>query len=105
MAEGRLTVEVDASLADIVPRYLNRRGEDVAAIRRSLAECDLESARVLGHSMKGSGAGYGFDRVTELGALIESAAASGDGDAVRDAADRLESYLASVDVTYVDEEA
>jgi len=34
----------------------------------------MESLRTFGHNIKGSGGMYGFDRVTELGAKIETAA-------------------------------
>lgn len=95
---------VDASLEDLIPRYLQRRADDVAAIREAIASGDLTSAQSLGHGMKGSGGGYGFDHITEYGARIEHAAAAGQGDAVLEAVDLLEAYLAAVEIVFVDED-
>ena len=37
----------------------------------ALEQSDLETVRVLGHSMKGSGASYGFEGLTTIGASLE----------------------------------
>ena len=88
-----IEVVVESYLEDLVPSYLEHRHEDVAAIRSALEAGDLERARSLGHQMKGSGGGYGFDRVSDIGAAIEAASKRGDADGVGTQTDALADYL------------
>ncbi len=48
--------------------------------------------------MKGSGGGYGFDGITEIGGEIETAAKRRDPVAIRIQADALSRYLARVEI-------
>ena len=91
-------IRVDPELRDLVPGYLTRRREDVVALREALAEDDLATVALRGHKMKGSGAGYGFDRISEIGARLERAAQSGDADEARTRVDELESYLDGIEL-------
>ena len=61
--QGKFVVVVDDDLQDLIPDYLEGRRKDIAAIRSALERDDLESIRSIGHKMKGSGGGYGFDRL------------------------------------------
>ncbi len=53
--------------------------------------------------MKGSGGGYGFDRITELGAMMEKAAKELDAHAVLDGLEKLKNYIETVKIEYVEE--
>lgn len=72
------TVLVAADLADLVPDFVAHRRDDLGRLEALLRDADAaelaEGARQLGHGMRGSGAGYGFMRISELGAAIEAAA-------------------------------
>lgn len=67
-------------------------------MRDCLAKGDFETIRIKGHSMKGSGGGYGFDEITEIGALLEKGAKAVDGVVVGELISRLADYLANIDV-------
>lgn len=67
-------VRVIPSLAQLVPGFLEGRRRDIQTISTALDRCDYENVRILGHNMKGSGAGYGFQRITDIGASLELAA-------------------------------
>lgn len=95
---------VDESLEPLIPKYLERRVADVEALRRAVERGAYDEARVIGHSMKGSGGGYGFDAITELGATIEQAAESSDENRLCIAADDLDRYLAEVEIVFVEED-
>ena len=69
-----VSVIVDRDLEDLIPGYLSNRERDVAKVAEALAAGDFETLRVIGHSMKGSGGGYGFDALSDLGSQIEQAA-------------------------------
>lgn len=96
----KIPVIVDADIADLIPGFLNNRAKDVATLRDRAARGDFDAVRMLGHSMKGAGGGYGFDRISEIGATIETAAGRTDARSVLAAADALEDYLARVEITF-----
>ncbi len=98
--DAHLIVHPEPDLADLVPVYLERRKNDVIALEDSLLMSDYPSVRILGHSMKGSGGGYGFDGITEIGQRLESAGTDSDVAAARAAIDDLKSYLRNVEVCY-----
>jgi HPt (histidine-containing phosphotransfer) domain-containing protein len=93
-----IVVHVDQDLADLIPEFLDNRRGDVESIRGAVASDDYETVRVLGHSMKGSGGGFGFDDITEIGAALEQAAKRKDEMAIRDELEKLANYLARVEV-------
>lgn len=101
MAE-KIPVSIDADLADLIPGFLENRERDVARLKTQAANGAFSEARTVGHGMKGSGGGYGFDRISELGAQVETAALAADAGAILDAVAELEDYLARVEIRYVD---
>jgi signal transduction histidine kinase len=84
--------EIPAELADLAEGYLNNRRADAMALLAAASSGDLADARQRGHKMKGSGSGYGFPRVSELGASIERAAEDGDVAAIERCAGMLSEY-------------
>lgn len=96
----KIMVTVDADLADLIPGFLENRARDVRQLSEGLNRRDFETIRIIGHSMKGSGGGYGFDALTELGGAIEAAAKSADTAAVANLIGELDAYLQRVEVTY-----
>jgi HPt (histidine-containing phosphotransfer) domain-containing protein len=97
MAE-RIRVAIDPDIVELIPGYLHNRREDLGRLRAGVAAADFDRVRLLGHSMKGSGGGYGFDVITELGGRMETAALARDGAAVLAAVAELEDYLRRVEV-------
>jgi HPt (histidine-containing phosphotransfer) domain-containing protein len=84
----------------LIEEFLADAAADLAAMRQALARGELDTVRVLGHSLKGSGGGYGFDALTDLGRAVEAAAVRADTDALDDLFRRLEKYLARVVIQY-----
>lgn len=101
--DEQIVVRVDRDLEDMIPDFLDNRRNDVVAIRDAAGKEDYETVRVLGHSMKGTGGGYGFDGITEIGAGLEQAAKRKDNAAIAHGLDQLANYLARVEVIYYDE--
>jgi hypothetical protein len=93
---GTITVHVDPELADLIPGYLANRKRDMTVLGDSLDQKDYEAIRILGHSMKGSGGGYGFDAITDIGAMLEKAAQEGRDETIRREIARLADYLQRV---------
>jgi len=93
----KIIVNIDPDLEDLIPGFLNNRAKDVVSINDMLDKGDFDSIRILGHSMKGAGGGYGFDEITEIGDKIEIAAVAADAAVIREANARLAYYLERVE--------
>ncbi len=99
-ASDRIVVIIDPLLEDIVPYFLEKRRKDIATLEMALAAGDLNTARKVGHDLKGTGGSYGFDEISRIGRIIEQAAASGDSTGVGSAVSALRDYLDRLVVTY-----
>ena len=98
--QNKTRVIVDSDLEDLVPDFLVRKKEDVDTIVSLLENGDFGQIRILGHSMKGAGGGYGFHRITEIGAIIEDAALIKNRDKILEIAGVLRDYLGNIEVVY-----
>ena len=96
----KIAIRIDPDLADLIPGYLENRRKDVQSMRAALERGDFESIRILGHSMKGSGGGYGFAAVTEIGRALEGAARQGNAADIRRQVEELSSYLERIEIVY-----
>jgi DNA-binding response OmpR family regulator len=96
-AVERVRVEVTPTVAALVPGFLANRSTDVRAAHAAWRRRDYHGLWVLAHTMKGLGASYGFDGITDIGARLERAAQGRDDVGVASAIDALESYLGRVD--------
>lgn len=98
---NRIIVEIDRDFQDIVPQYLGNRRDDIVKIRSYVEAENYQPVRRLAHQMKGSGGGYGFDRITDIGAMMEQAAAEENAEEIINQVLDLEDYLNRVEITYV----
>jgi len=97
---GEIIVVIEEDLRELIPGYLENRRKDMAEIVAALDRGDFETIRSLSHMMKGSGGGYGFDEITEIGRACEDAAKRSQAQEVRDQVARLTVYLDHVVVVY-----
>ena len=93
----KVRVTVDASLQDLIPSFLDKRRKDVPKLTEALGTGDFDTIRRLGHNLKGTGAGYGFPALSEIGAAIEEAGKANDGSAIRVKVNELMLYLDQVE--------
>lgn len=98
MGEQTTVVYVDEELADLIPEFLENRRRDVEQITRMVQEGKYEDLTRLGHTMKGTGGGYGFPEISEIGREIEEASVRGDRMTITTLCERLAAYLATVTV-------
>lgn len=96
----KIIVHVDRDLEDLIPGFLSNRRNDVASMTAALGKGDYDTIRVLGHTMKGDGGGYGFDGISDIGGALEQAARSRNGEEIRKWVGELSSYLERVEVIY-----
>ena len=98
---GKIIVHVDHDLADLIPGYLANREKDMAAINEALGKKDMDTIRIIGHSMKGSGGGYGFETITDIGRIMEKAAKENCVEDIFLQLTRIEDYIYRLDIIYV----
>ena len=100
-APSRVVVEVDEDLEDLIPDFMNNRLSDIERMIYALEAGDFSTVQAGGHVMKGSGGGFGFDFVSEVGAELEALAKAEDTTGVRERLEALRDYLGQVDVVFV----
>jgi len=99
-SSDKIRIRVDADLQDLVPGYLENRESDLLIYQQALEKGDFDSIAVLGHSMKGSGGGYGFKDLSQIGRAIEKAAKSKDKETVRKSIIDMTAYLKKLEIVY-----
>jgi HPt (histidine-containing phosphotransfer) domain-containing protein len=100
MSDEKIIITVDSDLEDLIPGFLENRTTDCEKLRAAHADGDLTSIQSIGHNLKGLGGGYGFEKMSELGASIESAAKSGDTGVIPGLINELADYLQHIDVKF-----
>ena len=96
----KIRIHIDRELEDLIPDYLENRGKDLLVYQQALERDDFDSIAVLGHSMKGSGGGYGFNDLSSIGRAIEKAAQSRDKESVHKSIINLTDFLNKLEVVY-----
>ncbi len=96
----KIRIHIDPDLQDLIPDYLENRGKDLLVYQQALEKDDFDSIAVLGHSMKGSGGGYGFNDLSSIGRAIEKAAKNRDKESVRKSITVLTDFLKKLEVVY-----
>jgi len=96
----RVIVEVDEDLSDLIPDFLTHKRADIGAIFEALARRDYAAIAAIAHRIKGEGGSYGFDSMTEIGRLLEQAAATRDDGAVTTFARQLLNYMDRLEVVF-----
>ncbi len=93
-----IPVSIESWLKPVVGGYLEKRRGDVAKLREALIHGDYNTIRTLGHQMAGTGGGYGFEPITEIGSVLEDSALAIDADRIRTSIEDLDRYLNAVQV-------
>jgi CheY-like chemotaxis protein len=94
----RIAISVEPDMRDAVPGYLEKRRTDLSSCYKALAEGNLPLIAGIGHKMKGTGAGFGFPFLTEMGGKLEAAARGAKTDEVKTTMDELASWFERVDL-------
>ena len=93
-----IQVEVDPIIALRVPSFLANRRRDVRTLLEAAERGRFEAIQRAAHNIKGSGASYGFEPISQVGRILEDAARARDVDAIRIALAQLDQYLDRVQV-------
>ena len=93
-----ITVYVDSAVAEIAPLYLENIRHDLTRLQQAEKARDFDTIRTLGHNLKGTGASYGFARISDIGAVMEQAAKDQSIEPARSCIGELTTYLEKVRV-------
>lgn len=98
MDQTPIKVWVDEDIAELIPGYMERRRVDLVMISEALQVEDFEKIMVIGHSMKGSGGGYGFPFISEIGRELEGHVVLKNAEGIILCRDLLEYYIRHLDI-------
>lgn len=82
----------------LLNQYLERRKSDLERLRAALSEQDYSGIQLTGHNLYGSGAAYGLEKISALGARLEQAAKAQQTELISDLVDELERFVTNVTV-------
>jgi HPt (histidine-containing phosphotransfer) domain-containing protein len=95
----RILIDVPRGVPrELAAEYLERCRSGLPFLEAAVAQNQHEQMRIRGHRMKGTGAPYGFSRLTEIGGRIEKAAADHNSSALRGCIAELAEYLSQVEI-------
>lgn len=97
---ANIKILIEPGMEDVVPSYLEKRRKEIPQYRQALENGDFDAIRMLGHKMKGTGAGYGFAELTSLGAALEQAALRADTPEIRAKVEEFAVYVEAVQLEY-----
>jgi HPt (histidine-containing phosphotransfer) domain-containing protein len=87
------TLAVSEQVKVLVPQYLASKEKQIEEARASLASHDFAPIWRFGHNLKGTGRGYGFPVIEELGREIERAASEADASRISGQLDALHRFV------------
>lgn len=80
----------------LLTRYLERRETDIEQLRSALAEKNYATIERTGHNLFGSGAAYGLEAISTLGANLEQAAQERNDEAIACLVEELKKFVKTV---------
>lgn len=90
-------VEVAPDIEDLVEGFLDDWRRHVAEMDELVEKGDFTEIYRLGHNLKGSGAAYGFPKLSEIGEAIETDAEKNQASGIREGLAQLTTYLSTVE--------
>lgn len=97
---AKYKVSIDPDFRDLAPKYLEARRAELAELRAMLDKGELSGIKTAGHKLAGTGGGYGFEHLSEIGRKMELSAAVGDTADLRALLGELEDYLSDLEIVY-----
>jgi CheY-like chemotaxis protein len=92
-APAARTIAISEQVMALVPQYLASKEQQIEEARAALASRDFGPIRRFGHNLKGTGRGYGFPSIEEMGREIERAATEADASRIAGQLDALHRFV------------
>ena len=97
---GKTLIYIDRDLESIVPTFLAGRKTDSERILNAIQIEDFETIRIIGHTLRGTGGGYGFNEISNIGTNLEKAAKEKNATDSRRISRRLQTYIVNLEIRY-----
>jgi HPt (histidine-containing phosphotransfer) domain-containing protein len=95
-------VNVDRELEDLIDGFLQNRQKDLLVLKRLASDGSWDEIAKIGHRLKGTSGGYGFEHLSGLGKLLEDHGKLSQAEPVLRAITEMERHLGALKVNYVD---
>lgn len=100
MADEAIIEVIDPDLEVLMERFFANSLEEVEDMRNALRSSDYDTLIRLGHTAKGTGHGYGFKGMGEIGLALEEAAKVHNNAECQNRIEQMAHYLAHVKVEF-----
>jgi PAS domain S-box-containing protein len=90
--------EINDEVRALIPKYLASKPAQIEEARNCLVSKDFDGIQRFGHNLKGTGTGYGFPRIGEIGKEIEQAAVRCDETTIARELEALDEFVTHVPV-------
>ena len=77
------------------------REKDIHLFKAAIDSMDFDQLESIGHKLKGNAGSYGFDKMSEYGAIIEIAAKDKDLEKIKSIVQEFENHFQSIEIEYV----
>jgi CheY-like chemotaxis protein/HPt (histidine-containing phosphotransfer) domain-containing protein len=94
---GAQSTQPNQRIATLIPIFIERCLENVIAMQKALVQKDFETVTIIGHNLRGSGGGFGFQAITDFGANLEQASQNKNADRIGKLLGELSIYLETLD--------
>ncbi|QJB58072.1 Hpt domain-containing protein [Pseudodesulfovibrio sp. zrk46] len=91
---------IDPDLEELMEKFFDNSKKDVIKMQAALEAGDFETLARLGHTAKGTGYGYGFRGMGDIGLELEMAAKSEDRVQAKQVTEKMSYYLDNVRVEF-----
>ncbi len=101
---AKYQVKVESMLESIMPVFLKSITEDLLKLRAAVDAQDFATLQALGHKIKGSAGGYGFDVLGAIARDLEFSAKEKNIEAAHGHFNSITEFLSDYEIIYQDEE-
>jgi len=96
-----IDIVIPEKIRPLIPKFLERTNASLEQLRAALDSGDVRTLQDIGHRLKGTAGGYGFNHLGELAGKLEEAAKSGDAPSSAKLVAEMGDCLARAKIRYV----
>lgn len=101
---AKYQIVVESMLESIMPIFLKSISDDLVKLQAAIAANDFAALQALGHKIKGSAGGYGFDQLGAMAKEMEFAAKDQKIEICQEQLNMMIDFMGNYEITYLDEE-
>jgi HPt (histidine-containing phosphotransfer) domain-containing protein len=102
VSKEKIKVKVNGDLADIMPIFLDRLGQDILTMPQAIQKEDFKEIAAFAHKLRGNGPSYEIHEFGYMGSELEKLAKAKDLAQCRKVFDRVKDYFERLEIIFVD---